>query len=479
MKVGIYARLSSDRDGESTSVANQVELCRGRFRPDWVEVGVYTDDDISASSYAGGRTRPGLERLLSDIFAGKVDVITARALDRLVRIPRDIEPLIDSGVQIVTTDGLDSATTSGQMVMRIQAAIAKNESDQISSRVRIKHGELRARGRWSGGRRSFGITADGQSVVPEEQALIVEAAQRVVAGEGLATIAREWRRAGVKTGRGTPWNDPSTIGRMLLSPRMVGRRRQASGLSEVGMPALLTEDLWRRASAILTNPARRLTSSTAVKHLLAGLLTCGRCGRPLSSHIRQGKLRWQCLALRDGCGRLTINSGPLEEYIIAAWHDYVSGPEMAELAAARQRLRADRGRDEGALRAALESDRQRLGILIDMFAAGSLTTDEWQRARATLDAKIRATEEVLASTDESDDLAWLTAEGLAATVWEMAPFEDRRRLLAAVIESVTISPADVTGRRAFDPGRVQIKFRQGVNLHPGDLLNVRWLSASA
>jgi hypothetical protein len=48
-----------------------------------------------------------------------------------------------------------------------------------------------------------------------------------------------------------------------------------------------------------------------------------------------------------------------------------------------------------------------------------------------------------------------------------------------VIESVTISPADVTGRRAFDPGRVQIKFRQGVNLHPGDLLNVRWLSASA
>jgi site-specific DNA recombinase len=469
VRVGIYARLSRNREGESTSIARQIAACRGRFEPEWQEVEIYEDDDLSAYS---GKVRPAFERMLADIESGRIEVVVALALDRLGRQPKDIERLLGTGGRFIAIrDGLDSATASSELLIRIMAAVAKMESDNTSARILSKHAELRTNGQWSGGRRAFGLTDDWSETVPEEVAVILEAADRILAGEGLAGIATDWQERGVVTRGGKVW-DTSSIKRMLLSPRMIGKRRVGAELSiEAGIPAVLDDETWRRVAAILTNPARRMSHSNAVKYLLAGFLTCGRCGSQLHTHTKGSQRRYQCIGLRGGCGKVSINAVPAEERVVTEWFRFTRSDEFKRYTAEREAQRQDRSRDTNALKGALRADRGMLNALMDRFTAGELTLPEWERARKTIDARIRESEERLA--DDADDPPWLAAQGLVPTVWDMAPLEDRRRLLGSMIEKIVIQPAVARGRR-FDGGRINIAFT-APRLHSGDLVKIKWL----
>ena len=61
--VGVYARISSDREGDQLGVRRQIEDCkRLAVERGWVVSALYVDDDISAWS---GKPRPEYERLLA------------------------------------------------------------------------------------------------------------------------------------------------------------------------------------------------------------------------------------------------------------------------------------------------------------------------------------------------------------------------------------------------------------------------------
>jgi site-specific DNA recombinase len=70
MRWRIYCRLSRDRSGLSENVEIQLEECQAwaAERGDEV-VGVFTDNDISASKYAEGKERPGYDALLKEVRA--------------------------------------------------------------------------------------------------------------------------------------------------------------------------------------------------------------------------------------------------------------------------------------------------------------------------------------------------------------------------------------------------------------------------
>src|SRR5436305_14744324 len=91
--VGIYARISSDREGDQLVVGRQIEDCKGlAAERGWIVADLYVDDDISASS---GKRRHEYERLLVDLRSGRIQGIVVWHLDRLHRQPRDLEAFID------------------------------------------------------------------------------------------------------------------------------------------------------------------------------------------------------------------------------------------------------------------------------------------------------------------------------------------------------------------------------------------------
>jgi len=71
-RAGIYARISSDRDGQQLGVRRQLEDCeRLAERKGWQVVERYIDDDVSAYN---GHQRPDYRRMLATSESGLIDV---------------------------------------------------------------------------------------------------------------------------------------------------------------------------------------------------------------------------------------------------------------------------------------------------------------------------------------------------------------------------------------------------------------------
>ncbi len=84
IRCGIYLRLSrEDGDGESNSIQNQ-RLLIGQYMkqyPEMVLVGEWSDDGWSGSRF----DRPGFQKMMQFVFAGKLDCILVKDLSRLGR----------------------------------------------------------------------------------------------------------------------------------------------------------------------------------------------------------------------------------------------------------------------------------------------------------------------------------------------------------------------------------------------------------
>lgn len=482
MNVAIYARLSRNRDGESTSIERQLSACRAKIAAEgWTEVATYTDDDLSA--YRPGVRRPQYEQMLKDAERGAFDLLLVWKSDRLVRRMAEflrVSAILDKAKIgfASATEPIDSSTTMGQIVLNMLVGFAQMESENTSLRQRSKHAELRERGRWSGGRRAFGLNDRWDALVPEEAELIRKAADRLLDGGSLASVVRDWNQGGVTTRTGKRW-DATTLRRMLLSPRMVGRRRIGSELSrEVGIPPVIDDETWQRLRALLTNP-RTAGPGNAPKYLLAGMVVCGNCGSRMHTHSHSAtRRRYQCSSVRGGCGRVSIDAAPAERAVADAWLDYTRGDEFRAWTREREDAREASRATANELSERIATLTARRNGLIDLWVSGELSQDEWRRGRGALDREIADADEALAraESDSSDVSVW-GFEGLAFHAWESATVDTRRDLLRAVADKIVIHPAKGRGRR-FDATRIEPFFRSPDGLHPGELARVTWLPAS-
>jgi len=145
VKAGIYARISSDREGDNLAIGRQLADCEQlAARRGWKVVERYVDSDISAYS---GKRRPEYQWMLEEIDAGAVEAVVVYHSDRLHRHPRELEDFIDlcdrTKTKLATVSGdLDLSTHEGQLLARITGAVARKESDDKSRRIRRKHEEL-------------------------------------------------------------------------------------------------------------------------------------------------------------------------------------------------------------------------------------------------------------------------------------------------------------------------------------------------
>jgi len=476
-QAAIYCRISKDREAEGLGVERQRADCEAlAARLGWAVAGTFTDDDRSAYS---GKPRPAYRDMLAAIEVGTVGAVLAWHPDRLHRSPRELEDFIDlierhaAAVQTVTAGAYDLTTPTCRMQARIVGNVARFESEHRSERLRRKMDQLVADGQpHVGGTRPFGyrrVTGpDGRptkpvafDVVPEEAALILEAADAILEdGRSLRRIVADWRARGVVSPYGKPWQ-PGALRKMLCSPRLAGLRERhvdrdpkvrdarkgEVAVSEVSMmAAILPRARWQALRAILTDPARRTTTGNARVNLLAGLAFCGLCGERLRGSLREdGAHRYVCPAKNlGGCGGISVLAAPLEAEVVGRVLAALDSPEMHAALAGVANATPDA--DPLGQRAEIEA---RLTELTGAYAAGEITRSEWQTARAVLAERLAALPAVTRPTPR------LPADVAAA--WPTLDLEGRRRILAIVIEKITVNPAK--GPRRFDPERIVIKWR--------------------
>ena len=476
-QAAIYARISKDREADGLGVERQRKDCTAlASRLGWTVAATFTDDDRSAYS---GKPRPAYRDLLAAIDSGTIGAVVAWHPDRLHRSPRELEGFIDlverhgTAVQTVTAGAYDLTTPTGRMQARIVGNVARFESEHKSERLRRKMDELAAAGQpHCGGLRPFGLRrvldAHGQpgrpvayEIVPAEAALILEAAAAILDdGRSLRSIAIDWQARGVVSPAGKPWQ-PGPLGKMLCSAQLAGLRERhvdrdpkaraarkgETTLSAVKIPAILPRARWQALRTVLRDPARRTTPSNARVNLLAGFLRCGRCGARLVGRPRKdGQRRYVCAndPDRGGCGGIAILAAPTEAEVVARVLAALDSPTMRDALAEPVTSPTDPLGE----RAEAEA---RLAELTGAYAAGEITRPEWQAARGILAERLAA----LAPGTVRPTVR-LPAD--LADAWPGLDLEARRRILAVVLESVTIGPAGLA-RRVFNPERITVAWR--------------------
>lgn len=139
VRVAIYARFSSDLQ-KSTSIDDQIRLCRARAQKDqWEIVGTYEDHAASGASLL----RPGIQRLQRDAEDRRFDIVLSEALDRLSRNQTDISALYEAltfaGVEIETLSegkvGMLHIGVTGTMNAMFLKELARKTRRGLSGRV--------------------------------------------------------------------------------------------------------------------------------------------------------------------------------------------------------------------------------------------------------------------------------------------------------------------------------------------------------
>ena len=118
LRAALYLRLSRDDAGagESVSIGGQRALLHA-YAADhgWTVAGEYVDDGFSGTSFR----RPGLQRLLEDVEAGRVDLVLTKDLSRLGRDYIRTGELAGGMVKIVDSITLDEPA---ELVFHLMAA---------------------------------------------------------------------------------------------------------------------------------------------------------------------------------------------------------------------------------------------------------------------------------------------------------------------------------------------------------------------
>lgn len=448
-KARIYRRISDDREGREIGVGRQDEAARKlATQLDAEVVGVYTDNDVSASSLSKA-PRPDYDRLLADAAGDPGSLILAYSNSRLTRRPAEWEDLIRLYerarvvIHTVASGRANLATADGRGVARTIAAWDAAEAERTSERVAADVVRRAQAGLFHGGSRSFGWK-DTQTLDPDEQQVMNDVADRLLAGESLRAVTADLNARGVATVTGAAWSS-TVVKQMLVNPRVAGWRiHRGEIVGRAVWPPAMDEAKWRRLVALLTDPGRDLGSRTRV-NLLSGLARCGECDRPLSvvysSSAKQGRRR-KYVCKPD---RLYRDMQPIDVYVTAAvvrmLEDYRDDPADVDPAVV----------------AAVERLRARIAAVAAEFADDdTMTPQQLRETLRLLRGRLAAEEAKLVSSRRHQVVNGIVGED-AAAAWDALTLDRKRAIIAALVE-VRLHRAK-PGRNAFNPATVEILAR--------------------
>jgi hypothetical protein len=446
----LVARQSRTND-ESLSVQDQIDAMRAYCeRVGWHVGNIYEEPDVSGRRPL--EKRKGLKRAVDDVEAGRAQVILTAYFDRFVRsyatraeVLQRVEKL-GGQVFCLDTGRTSDATAADWLSGSMMALMAEYQARQGGEKLTVTKQRNIDLGKppFPHVTLAFERIPDGPDkgrLRPSEWAPLIAEAVRM--------------RAGVDRVAPAPWIEiqrylderglrltQNRIRLTLDSRLLIGEIHFGENFTPNlhAHEPIVEPALWRRAQEAKA-PKGRLGHS---ERLLArlGVLVCGTCGSRLvvcSSRTSYGVYRYyRCM--KDWCERpAAVMCDTAEQIVRDETIRLCAG--IKERASARQEL-------EQARLARVEAEERYAGAIRTLAGRGGEAA-----TREVLD-ELEAERDVVVA--EHERLVALTTPDLTISTgadWELLTFDERRRLIRAVIVQAVVAPGK-------GPGRVTVEGRE-------------------
>ena len=435
IRAAIYARVSTDAQAkEGDSIPAQLDALRKYVRDnqDMVLVDEYVDDGISGTKYA---ERDELQRMLSDVKDGKIDILIFTKLDRFYRSIRHYtatQEVLDKynvGWKAIWEPVYDTTTPAGRLIVNQMMSIAQFEAENTAQRIKQVFAYKVQQGEVIAGKQPIGYSIVNKHLVPNEDAEIIRGLFEYYDRTNSLTKATLWlREHGIHRAK-------FMTKEILTNTKYVGIYRDNKHYCE---PIIDTE-LFKRVQIELRKNIKQNQKHT---YIFSGMLRCSDCGRKMQafqSHNGNGRKtyiypRYRCVShylkteLYSCDNSKIINQATLERYLLKNIRHEVENLKLTyELVETKK---VDNSRKIANLK-------KRLGKLKELYLNDLLTIDEYKSDMDDILTKIQkldgeTEEHKIVDVSALEELLATGFEGIYATMTD----EEKRYFWRSIVKEI-------------------------------------------
>ena len=351
-RAAIYTRKSTSAglERDFNSLDAQREACESYAKSQgWGVVGTYDDGGFTGANIE----RPAFQRLLSDIDAGKIDVVLVYKVDRLSRSLLDFARVMErfdarDVAFMSVTQNFSTADAIGKLTLNMLMSFAEFERQMIADRTRDKILAARRKGKWTGGMVPVGYDAVDRKLVKNapEAHVVKEVFDLYEMHRSVLAVVRDLRARGRKR-RSGEWTKDGVL-RVLKNPLYAGLIAAGEELCKAEHEAIVSREQFERVGRMLggQSAVRRTRQEPRVPAPRAAPLRSVRRGHDARglAHYRY----YRCIT-RDKLGASACTSKPLsadaiERFVLQRLRALAGDERRASdlVSRVRTRLAADR-----------------------------------------------------------------------------------------------------------------------------------------
>lgn len=376
-RTALYVRVSTQtqaNEGDSIPAQREALMKYVQEHSELELMGIYVDEGISGRKYE----RDELQRMLSDVQAGKIDLILVCKADRLFRSLKwyiKTQEILDKyKVEwlAIYEPMYDTTTASGRLIINQMMSIAQFEAENTSQRIRSVFQYKAEKGEVLSGHQPLGFSIINKRLVPNEDAeKVVDLFRFFRACPNYAELTRyAYTKYGI-TKKQSNWK------KMLKESKYIGVYKGISGYCEPIIPLPLFEAVQRQIQAPVKASVRHV-------YIFSGLLYCAECGCTMNGTSRpDGYLFYRCQqhykAVRSCDNQKVIFERTLEREMLSRIDQDLKGVIDAEV----KERKADPKKKIKALERKIER-------LKELYVNDLINLDEYKTDRERYESEITA-----------------------------------------------------------------------------------------
>ncbi len=193
--------------------------------PKWKLYEIYSDKDSG-----GNVARYGFQKLISDCYENRIDIVLVKTISRFARNTVDLLETVSRlkglGVEIIFQENLRTSEADNDLLISALSAIAQAESESTGEAIKwgLKRGFMSGNSKLYS-RKCFGYkrNEDGELIIDEGQAEVVRLIYDLyLSGLSIVLIIRELEQRNIKSPQGKDTWSKHAIQNILTNEKYIG-----------------------------------------------------------------------------------------------------------------------------------------------------------------------------------------------------------------------------------------------------------------